>query len=56
MPGVPLATQDCRMTGSVLPCRLWCSCAAVVVKELHVHRNMQFGDRCRDAAAMSAVA
>jgi len=41
LPGVPLATQDCRMTGSVLPCRLWCSCAAIVVKDLHVHRNMQ---------------
>ena len=41
MPGEPLATQDCRKRGSVLPCRLWCSCTAIAVKDLHVHRNVQ---------------
>jgi hypothetical protein len=41
LPGLILATQDCRKSGSVLPCRPSCSCAAIVVKNLHVHRNMQ---------------
>jgi len=41
LPGLVLATQDCCQRGSVLPCRPSCSCAALVVKNLHVHRNMQ---------------
>ena len=42
LPGVPGNAGLTYEKGLVLPSRLWCSCAADPVKNLHVHRHMQF--------------